>query len=86
MPWTTLISTLCNAGLSMTGYPQVPFPGEVIDNVLMKGKWKRQDTAKQGDATKQGIKDIGTVNVQILLHAFQAENIKLVVTDKTGME
>jgi hypothetical protein len=64
---------------------EVLFPGEVTSDVS-KGKRKRQDTANPGDANKQGIKDIGTVNARILLQAFQAGKIKLVVTDRTGME
>lgn len=83
MPWTTLPNKLSDAGLCMTGYPQVPFPGEVIDDDT-KGKRKKNNNSEQADANKQGIKVIGTANARILLHAFQTGMIKVIRADKTG--
>ena len=79
MPWTSLPETLCSAGACMTGWPQVPFPGEIIRDDTSKSKRKKRD-AKQAD-TKQGIKDIGTKNARTLLQAFLSGKIKLVDAD-----
>ena len=84
MPWKSLPESLAAAGLSMTGYPQIPFPGEVIEDSSHGKRKKRSESAKQSD-NKQGIKQIGTHNARILLQAFKNEKIKLVSADKAGM-
>ena len=67
----------------MTGYPQVPFPGEIIqDDNASKSKRKKRDV-KQAD-TKQDIKEIGTKNARTLLQAFQLGKIKLVPAETTS--
>lgn len=80
MPWKSLPESLASAGLSMTGYPQVPFPCEVIEDSSQGKRKKRSDNAKQSD----GVKQIGTKNARILLQAFKNEKIKLVPADKAG--
>lgn len=80
MPWNQLTEFLVKRGLSMTGYPEIPFPGGIVEDDV-KGKRK-----KNTDTTKQGIKDIGTANVRILYDAFKTKTIALVPKDKAGME
>lgn len=81
MPWNGLTEFLAKRGLSMTGYPEVPFPGEIVEDDV-KGKRK-----KNADGSKQGIKDLGTANVRILYDAFKTGKIALVpVKDKAGMK
>lgn len=82
MPWKSLPESLAAAGLSMTGYPQIPFPGEVIEDSSHVKRKKRSGSVKQPD-NKQGIKQIGTHNARILLQAFKTNKIALVTTDKT---
>lgn len=31
MPWSSLVDGLADSGLSMTGYPQIQFPGEIVN-------------------------------------------------------
>ena len=69
----------------MTGYLQVPFPGEIIqDDNASKSKRKKRDT-KQANM-KQGIKEIGTKNTRTLLQAFQLGKIKLVPAETTSVK
>jgi len=81
MPWNRLTEFLAKCGLSMTGYPEVPFPGKIIEDDV-KGKWK-----KNADGNKQGIKDLGTANICILYDAFKTRKIALVsIKDKASMK
>ena len=52
MPWTMLSDMLSNTGLCMTGYLQMSFLGQVIDNGS-KGKQKKYNNSKQADAVEK---------------------------------
>ena len=80
MPCHRLTDFLVKHSLSMTGYPEIPFLGKIVEDDV-KGSGRRKL-----NANKQGIKNLGTANVRIPYNACKNKMIALIPQDKAGMK